>query len=588
MPPTTGKTLNVANSSFALERLAADCEPLQFLRELTQNSLEALGESRGVVRWEADTWSVEGRATAARKLSVHDTGCGMTGAEMVSRIGQLFSSGQRQALDGNFGIGAKISALPRNPHGLLYLSWRDGTGAKVLLRRQGEEWVIHDWGEGTLYDHIGFDEAPPAIAHAGHGTLVTLLGAADDEDTVVKPEGSRLAATTWLPKYLNSRYFRIPAGAKVTAPRENAAAQRSVTGQQSALDRLAQHRGTVNLGWNGVRAHWWILAENASKKDGSYWNLGGHVGFVLNDEIYETTAPGNSSYSRLRSCGVSFGYQRVVIYFEAPAALHGRLLADTSRSRLRLDHQEVPWPELEEAFAAQLPADLKTFAEQSAPQRSSLDLKEALDKRLAPVLLALGLQRYRKDPNGDERADTSGTLGGGNPGTRSETQPSGGTPGTKGGAGGSSDHPGGGPGGEAARKVGHLTYPEVTWLREADGTRPDDELSDRGASWDRRANRILVNGDFRGITGLEAHWAERLEGIAGAEELIRTTLETEIDLALIEAVLSVQLLQTNKAMWKGEDRDAALSDEALTLVVMQRRGLNEAIAAAVKRLERKR
>lgn len=37
--------LSVANTGFLLDRLGEDCHPLQFLRELTQNSIEAIGRT---------------------------------------------------------------------------------------------------------------------------------------------------------------------------------------------------------------------------------------------------------------------------------------------------------------------------------------------------------------------------------------------------------------------------------------------------------------------------------------------------------------------------------------------------------------
>ena len=36
--------LTVQNTGFLLERLGEDCHPLQFLRELTQNAIEAIQE----------------------------------------------------------------------------------------------------------------------------------------------------------------------------------------------------------------------------------------------------------------------------------------------------------------------------------------------------------------------------------------------------------------------------------------------------------------------------------------------------------------------------------------------------------------
>ncbi|MBP17795.1 MAG: hypothetical protein CMQ21_02775 [Gammaproteobacteria bacterium] len=49
------------------------------------------------------------------KLTVIDTGDGMTGPEMLRFINQLSSSGSEQSITANYGIGAKIAAATQNP-----------------------------------------------------------------------------------------------------------------------------------------------------------------------------------------------------------------------------------------------------------------------------------------------------------------------------------------------------------------------------------------------------------------------------------------------------------------------------------------
>src|SRR5687768_13093670 len=116
--------LTVHNTAFLLDRLGQDCHPLQFLRELTQNSIEAI--QRTTHKTGEITWDVEWARfdlTGVYKLSVTDAGDGMTGDEMVHYINQLSSSSAEQSFLGNYGVGAKIAAATRNPAGLIYLSW---------------------------------------------------------------------------------------------------------------------------------------------------------------------------------------------------------------------------------------------------------------------------------------------------------------------------------------------------------------------------------------------------------------------------------------------------------------------------------
>ncbi len=81
--------LTVANTGFLLERLGQDCHPLQFLRELTQNSIEAIDRSSatdGMIVWDVDWNTFDLGDEAVYKLSVTDSGDGITGPEMVEYI----------------------------------------------------------------------------------------------------------------------------------------------------------------------------------------------------------------------------------------------------------------------------------------------------------------------------------------------------------------------------------------------------------------------------------------------------------------------------------------------------------------------
>src|SRR2546428_9659461 len=119
-PVTSATTpMGTANMSFLLDRLGQDCAPLQYLRELTQNAIQAiqrLPDPTGEVVWDVD-WNIH-TLTGRYKLCVIDTGEGMTGDEMVKYINQLSSSIHVQSAGGNFGVGAKVAAAPRNPAGL--------------------------------------------------------------------------------------------------------------------------------------------------------------------------------------------------------------------------------------------------------------------------------------------------------------------------------------------------------------------------------------------------------------------------------------------------------------------------------------
>ena len=181
--------MSVRDMAFFIDKLNEDCSPLQFLRELTKNSIEAiqaLDEPVGEIRWDLDLTRFDMGETVA-KLCVIDTGIGMTGVEMVTYINQLSSSIHKQSVTGNFGVGAKVSAAPLNPEGLVYLSWKDGKGYMIQLYRDSEvnEYGLLRFDSGEFWGQIGDDIKPDLIKE--NGTMVVLLGKSPDENTMVAP-----------------------------------------------------------------------------------------------------------------------------------------------------------------------------------------------------------------------------------------------------------------------------------------------------------------------------------------------------------------------------------------------------------------
>ncbi len=196
--PERTLAMTVRNTGFMVDRLGQDCAPLQFLRELTQNSIEAIQSTQkvtGEIIWDVnwDTFDL----TGVYKLCVIDTGTGMTGEEMVQYINQLSSSVHEQSHDGNYGVGAKIAAATRNHHGLVYLSWKDGVGSMIHLWRDpdsGEyglrqmERANDTFGHWAHVEDLVKPKADPLLDRCG--TKVILLGNEQDADTMKAPVGA--------------------------------------------------------------------------------------------------------------------------------------------------------------------------------------------------------------------------------------------------------------------------------------------------------------------------------------------------------------------------------------------------------------
>jgi len=197
---------------------------VQFLRELTQNAIEAVKETpegEGQVIWDVDwnRWELSGTDTSY-KLACIDTGIGMTGPEMKQYINMLSSSTRLQSHEANYGVGAKVAAATRNHAGLIYLSWKAGVGSMIHLWRDpdtGQYGLRQFRHKDGSYSHwIKVEDSIKPAPIKDHGTMVVLLGNDVDENTMEAPKEAA-SPSRWVARYLNTRYFTFPSGVTVKA-----------------------------------------------------------------------------------------------------------------------------------------------------------------------------------------------------------------------------------------------------------------------------------------------------------------------------------------------------------------------------------
>lgn len=587
-------TMTVKNTGFMVDRLGQDCSPLQFLRELTQNSIEAIlatSEQRGEVVWDVD-WDYYALQDVF-KLCVIDSGIGMTGEEMIEYINQLSSSVHLQTHEGNFGVGAKIAAATRNHEGLIYLSWKDSTGYMTHLWRDPES---GDYGMRQLqrpdgsFDHWARVEdtlKPSDGAQIDmHGTKVVLLGNQLDEDTMQAPQGAP-SPSRWISRYLNTRYFRFPEGVTVRAregwenPRSDKDRNllRTVTGQEKYLAEHAQSSGTVDLGT--AVAHWWILRdEPALTQNSGSLASSGHVAALYQDELYEMVT-GRGGVARLQMFGVIFGYQQVVIYLEPWGNGEQRVSANTSRTNLLINNEPLPWADWAAEFRSRMPAEIVALMEEITAGTRSTDHRQAIRERLRQIRDLLRLSRYRPTPRGDKVVENEPVAGGRSGRDNDESRD------TRGGS-----RSGGGRAGNAyalflagedgvpANEVFPDVQPEVTWISVEDGTRAPGFLEDRAATYLLDQNVLQINGDFRVFTDMIDRWCEFYAHVPGARPDITESCREWFEQSLIETVLGVQTLKGSKE-WTVEDIKLSLGEEALTAAVMQRYHVDVAVRRAL-------
>jgi hypothetical protein len=581
--------MKVENTAFLIEKLASDCSPYQYVRELTKNAIEAIQERQktdksepGVVSWDADWAYLE--LTGKYKLQISDNGTGMTGSQMESYINSLSSSGRVQSMTENFGMGAKITAGVENPVGLIYKSWVNGRGEYCTLWKDPDRMAYGlqqiTLPTGDFAHHAPISDAAKPRNIKDFGTAVVLLGKSRDEHTM-KPEGMPLK---WLIKYLNTKFYKLPEDITIkvrdfsrtdpsnwpTSPNtgmgEGGSQERTIKGMHShLLDKSVSHGSKVI---SDATIHWYILPEDKIEQS-DIWECTAHIGAVFQDELYEMRV-GRNSLGRIREFGLVFGSDRVVIYAE-PNSRKLDVAANIARSGLLVRGEELPWTRWASEFRADLPQELKDLMDQIVSSSETRDHRDAIKRRLREIRELMRITRYKRSAYG--KLTIAGSLPGG-----VEAIPDGSTRerrtsnnGSTGGAAGdiygafiASE------GVQGSEVVDRNNEPEVKWVSIHENTRSaGDDLEDRAAIYIPESNMIQANSDFRVFQDMIREVASRYADTPEITTQIKDTVEEWFEQQLIEAILGVQNLQGSPA-WDTQTLEKAMSPEALTTAVMPR------------------
>ena len=590
--------LAVANPTFLLERLGSECTDVQGLRELTVNGLDAIAalgdRTGGRVVWDLDWERFDASAGQVRKLSVIDTGTGMTADQLRYYINHLAASGREQSITGNFGVGAKVAAGSRNPQGLEYRSWYEGHGSLVCFKRHPDgRWGLEPqrWENGRTdyWRPLGDADKPWLLRGQDHGTQVVLLGQHERHDTTQAPASVTDGRRHWITRYLNGRFLRLPERVKVLVReqhgREEAGRLEQIRGERGHVEQRAQDAGAIELTDAIVR--WWVLDDDhrGRRREAGLWASSGHVAAVFDDELYDVLPQTRGGYGRLQDFGIRFGYERVILHVE-PQVSAGRLESNTARTLLLLNHEPLPWSRWGKEFAAAMPEELLRLQERAA-STDGIPRQESIRNRVSAILPLYRLSRYRPTRPAGRSATTAtdrcdGSLAGA-PATRSR-------PGHPAADGASARA-------ETERVYGQsrkplpvdsdredssesmVRMPDVAWISARDGSRAPGDLEDQAARYHPGRHELTINADFRAISDLIAHWRRGYQGVPGARTVIEGQVREWCEQILVEVVLAAR--NTN---WKKDQLDALLSPTSFSAALLPRQLLH---ATVQKRLAQK-
>lgn len=574
--------MSVDNMTFLVDRLAQDCAPLQFMRELTVNSIQAIAltdTKSGTIIWDVDWFYHE--LTGVYKLCCIDTGIGMTGDEMVEYINKLSSSIHEQAASKNFGIGAKIAAAPRNRNGLIYRSWKKGRGSMIELYFDQEQAIygLKRWAKnnGEFWTHISDDLKPDQIDM--HGTVVTLTGDSPEQDTMQPPAGTPMPSR-WAYRYLNTRFYQFPPGVVARTregwelPRTNTKHNflRTVEAQGNWLSRNYSSQGVLEL--TDALARWWIIKEDCDINSG-HNAPGGHVAALFQNELYEMVG-GRAGIARLQAFGVVFGAGRVVIYVEPTSS---GVMANTARTHLLVDSKSLDWSRWAAEFRERLPDELINLQDEISARANEKDHRKAILERLKYIRELLRFSRFHAAKNGSMPiGDGAGVRGARDTGRQEKHDQQDEQRKTSQKRGRPTDvfslFAESGP--LYGDPVEDMHEPKTVWVSEAAGSRTPPDLNDRAAKFLHERNLIMINSDFRVFSDMVERWRKAYAHLPGTQGVVKDVVHEWFEQELIETVVSAL------AMYKAGGMNAAelselWSENSLTAAVLARYHIDQSI-----------
>lgn len=207
--------VTITGASNFVNRMFEACGTYQWAREFLKNSLEAEAQTIEFgIEWQA----VEKNGIYRRTIA--DDGLGMDRDELLRFFSTLGSGAKKiGGVHDNFGVGAKIAALPWNPEGLVVVSYKHGKGSMIwiLLDPDSGDYELTEFElagekscviEPQVVEGIDWSALRPSWL-TEHGTIVVLLGSTEYPDTVLGNPQAAEKDTKGLSVYLNSRFWDL-------------------------------------------------------------------------------------------------------------------------------------------------------------------------------------------------------------------------------------------------------------------------------------------------------------------------------------------------------------------------------------------
>ena len=576
------EAMGLENSGALVKRIYEGASPYAFVREFIQNSIDA-GATRIEIGpdFTAVKTAIEMGQTPAYKLRFTDNGEGIQRNKMKTLLNKLSSSGRNMDADGNFGIGAKVAALPWNPYGIVFMSWtKDDNGMVRLFRRNDGNYGLFRFNESDdSGDNFTDLTVPPEDYQESwqkpSGTTVVLLGKTAEQDTIFGPDTDETGL--WgIYRIVEDRYFTFPENTKVSVcvlktqqrdkwPKSKKAADfHQAHGAKYYLDKYSKDSGTVKV--SGAKIHWWWHPEtkSAGTQTQSYISPLGYVGALYDHELYDVVRKSGTSHKKkfsyphsLVAMYAKFGlfleevWNNVTIVVEPDKYSDKNpdgVSPDLSRHRLRMPGgQPLPWDSWGRAFVENMPDVIADALEEATGDEDEFDPRE-LEKRLREYidLMEIGGGRAASDDDGVPRrrkAKGSSSSGGGD---------------------------GGSSGGDGKQRPTKYNVPNVSWVKpKATASFEDSDLfQGKAVHYQPNLNTLLFNEEFPLWKTMQERWVSKYGVKSSAvAKRVQSGIRQVYQTAVISRIVHVRKFRGHPD-WGSFSIEKALSNESLTVSIL--------------------
>ncbi len=582
--------IKIADIDFTVSRQIEQCPKTMMLRELAMNAIEAAAKASAGRR----IVEIKGKAVPecgdARKLAIWNTGPGMSSAELDHICDLAASLGKDMALEGNFGMGAKVASLPSNTLGMRYRSCRDGVVSQVVLGKRegiyGKVWIPVDDSFEEIVDVTEQVAGEHEYRLNEDWTEVVLYGNRPDQDTVADPyNGDPKQDRQWITTYLYHRFYGLPEGVEVylhegTHPRDGRRQFKAIPERADAFGRVE----AVDVG-EGIRIHY--LYDPAYQDGGHNKSISGSLtssvstaAIVFRDEMYDVRK-GRKWAADAPAFGIPFGARHISVHVELPAGFPVR--HEPYRRFVQLagsDQRQVVVDDFAELVFRNRPEWLIEIINSLAPKSSATT--DDLRKELQDLLNQLRVKT--KSPR-EAEAGLHLVEEGGARGAR---------PDHKNGSGGDGDrsplsptdlifNPGGAKRADISKNLEQA--PEIIPLRDPEQVE-EKGITGKAARYVRETNQLFVNLTYSAVAAAQEDLGLRYATYDEPEivrELARQWAERLVMGRVGYAVVYAQAKQLIRE-WTSDDVKKALEPESLSLAAD---GWRDAVSTAYRSISRR-